>query len=263
MTTKQCDVCVHHPCVSSSSFPFPSFHSNFSSSSLLVLLLILLLPCDLYFISPSLTPSPSFALSRVASLGSHNTTKHTTPHHTTPHHTHLPGSNRWLLSFVVTLFGRVHAVDSLADGAARRASEVTASTSACPHAWPLLRPCTTAVANASWPLLKSVQTEHAPVTEHVAPAPDVMMSPPSSTIEYVVENVAPEQTVTCAVTCPVSGCVYPAPDHSYAAPAPVVGYVDPAPADTYTAPADTYTAPAPAITLVDQHLPSPARHQLL
>ena len=31
----------------------------------------------------------------------------------------------------------------------------------------------------------AVQREHAPVTEHVAPAPDVVVSSPSSAIEYV------------------------------------------------------------------------------
>ena len=91
----------------------------------------------------------------------------------------------------------------------------------------------------------AVQTEHAPVTEHVAPAPDVIMSPPSSAIEYVApapgrarktrhfENVTSEHTVTYAVTSPVSGYVDPASDHTYAALAPVVGYVDLAPTDTY------------------------------
>ena len=117
------------------------------------------------------------------------------------------------------------------------------------------------------------------VTEHVAPAPDVIVSPPSSAIEYVApahgrarkkrhfENVTSEQTVTCSATSPVSGYVDPASDHTCAALAPVVGFVDPAPTDahlapapvidhvaapagTFSAPVSEYVHPAPAVTYV-------------
>ena len=127
----------------------------------------------------------------------------------------------------------------------------------------------------------AVQTERAPVTEHVAP--DVIMPPPSSGIEYVapapgrarkkrhfeaqapvVDKVASDKTVTYAATSLVSGCVDPAHDHTYAVPASVIGYVDPAPIHTDAAPAAVIEhVAAPAVTFaapatVIEHVPAPA-----
>ena len=105
-----------------------------------------------------------------------------------PHTTH-PGSNRWSLGIEVTLFGRVHAVDS--HGCWRR-SEASAERRFRGH-WKheclsVRMAVAAAMHHSSGKRVVAtaevaVQTERAPVTEHVAP--DVTMPPPSSAIEYV------------------------------------------------------------------------------
>ena len=123
-----------------------------------------------------LEPSQTFLLPVFFVTFFHHTTANTTttthyityqhtPTHTPSHNNtqlHTTGSNRWLLRFFGDSFwssscGRQPWLLTAQRGVGGNdASEVTGCTSACPYAWPLLRQCTTAVANASWPLLKSL-----------------------------------------------------------------------------------------------------------